>query len=217
MKKRHIIKIILRFVFIIIFISCKNKNNEIITIENTDKVNNDLSAKIEKTSPEIELYDETQQKEIEDYLLGNNDIINFDSIFFYDFIIRHGEENILYYYFLSEWYDGVIKYEQFIQIGLVKINENEYTIFLEKYFLPFGEFIKLHTLATFNGDKYIFKTRDGWDNIVVGNFYFNEDNVLLRMECEKSFDIIGKNITGRQYGGDLYVLKKSNYYKNKDK
>ena len=85
MKKRHIFKIILQFVFIIIFISCKNKNSEIITVENADKVNNDLSAKIEKTPPDIEynyFYDiiQQQQKELEDYLLNHNDIINFDKI-----------------------------------------------------------------------------------------------------------------------------------------
>jgi len=209
MKKGYVFKIILQFVFIIIFISCKNKNSEIIPIENADKTLSDIEYN--------ELYDKMQQKEFEDYLLSNNDIVNFDNIFFYDFNIRHGEENILYYHYLSEWYDGSDKYEIFIQIGLVKRNENEYIIFLEKSFFPFSEYIQLHTLVTFNGNTYIFKTLDGWDNIVVGNFYFNEDNLLLRMECERSFNITGKNFTGRQYGGDLYVLKKSKYYKKKDK
>ena len=218
MKKGHIFIIILQFVFVIIFIFCKNKNNEIITVEN--EVNNDLSAKIEEISSDIQynkFYDQVQQqqKELEDYLLNNKDVIKFDNISFYDFNSRHGEENILFYYYLSKWYDGEDKYEIFIQIGLVKINENEYIIYLEKYFFPFPEYIILHTRAVFNGDKFIFKTLDGWDNIVVGNFTFNEDNVLLGMECERSFDIIGKNHTGRQYGADLYVLKKSNFYDEK--
>ena len=46
MKKGHIFRVILQFAFIILVISCKNKNNEIITVENVDNVNNNLSTEI---------------------------------------------------------------------------------------------------------------------------------------------------------------------------
>jgi len=38
MRKGHIFITILQFVFIILFISCKNKNDEVITVENTAAV-----------------------------------------------------------------------------------------------------------------------------------------------------------------------------------
>ena len=83
---------------------------------------------------------------------------------------------------------------------------------MEKYLLPFSEHIRLHTLATLNENKYIFKTQDAWDNIVIGDFYFNDNNIILKMECERSFNLTGKNSAGRQYGGDIHVLKEGNYY-----
>ena len=42
MKKGHISRVILQFVFILLFISCKNKNNDIIIVKNVDKVNNEI-------------------------------------------------------------------------------------------------------------------------------------------------------------------------------
>jgi len=46
MRKGHVFITILQFVFIILFISCKDKNNEVITVENINNINNDLSGEI---------------------------------------------------------------------------------------------------------------------------------------------------------------------------
>jgi len=62
------------FIFFLVFISCKSKI-------------------IEKTLSDIEyneLYDKIQQKELEDYLLNNNDVTNFGYVFFNDFNNKYG-------------------------------------------------------------------------------------------------------------------------------
>jgi len=195
-------KCIILLIFSFIFVSCaKGKTNEIVFENVTDN----------------EWDDKMLQEEFENYLINNNDIINFNRLYFHEFLDKYGEENVLCYYNYSEWEDSQNNYEHLIQLGLIKINENEYNILIEKYLLPFSEYINLSTLAKYYNGKYYFKTIDAWDNVVVGDFYFNNGNILLKMECEKSFNNIGKNFAGRQYGYDIYELTKGNYYLDKGK
>ena len=190
-------KYIILLIFSIIFISCaKGKTNEIVFENMTDN----------------EWYDKMLQEEFENYLIKNNDIINLSRLYFHEFLDKYGEENVLCYYNYSEWEDSGKNYEHLIKLGLLKINENEYNILIEKYLLPFSEYIILTTLAKYSDGKYYFKTLDAWDNIVVGDFSFDNGNILLKMECEKSFDIVGRNFAGRQYSNSIYELIKGNYY-----
>ena len=195
-------KCIILLIFSFIFVSCaKGKTNEIVFENVTDN----------------EWDDKMLQEEFENYLINNNDIINFNRLYFHEFLDKYGEENVLCYYNYSEWEDSQNNYEHLIQLGLIKINENEYNILIEKYLLPFSEYINLSTLAKYYNGKYYFKTIDAWDNVVVGDFYFDNGNILLKLECKKSFNNIGKNFAGRQYGYDIYELTKGNYYLDKGK
>ena len=195
-------KYIILLIFSIIFISCvKGKTNEIVFENMTDN----------------EWYDKMLKEDFENYLKNNNDIINLSRLNFHEFLEKYGEENVLCYYYYSKWEDSKNNYEDLIQLGLLKINENEYNISIEKYLLPFSEYINLNTLAKYYDDKYYFKTLDAWDNVVVGDFYFDNGNILLKLECKKSFNNIGKNFAGRQYGYNIYKLIKGNYYSDKGK
>ncbi|MDR1837759.1 MAG: hypothetical protein LBQ89_08895 [Treponema sp.] len=161
-----------------------------------------------------EWYDKIQQEELESYLLENNDLIKSDIMSFYEFYRKYGEETVECYYFYSEYSDRQNSYEHLIQLGIVKLNDNEYNILIETYLLPFGQHIDLATSAKLYNYRFNFKTQDGWDNVIVGDFYFDNENAVLNMECEKSFNPTGKNFAGRIYGGGPHVLKKGNYYQD---
>jgi hypothetical protein len=169
----------------------------------------------EKIISDDEWY-EMEQIELQNYLLNNNDLTDLGIIFSNEFIEKHGEKNILQYYYYSEWNDDVvgINYMQSKELFLVKINVNEYYVLINQYLIPFSEEIKLHTIAKINDNVFVFKTRDGWDNVIVGIFYFEDNNVVLKMNREKSFNFTGRNLAGRQYGGDIYILEKKNYKDN---
>jgi hypothetical protein len=178
---------------------------KIVPDDNNEIVNN-IVHEIIKSDYEME------EEELNNYLLNNKDIINLG--YSYEFMEKYSNENILYYYYSNEWTDEVvsINYKNSISMALVKINENEYILIIEKDFIPFSEQVGLYTLAKFNENKFVFKTKDGWANIIVGNFYFDNNNIVLEMVCEKSFNFSGKNMAGRNYGGDKYILEKSNYW-----
>jgi hypothetical protein len=224
-------------IIIFIFFSCKKETSKnsvpekiISNIEYNKIVDNIISDEIlpetnydkitdnnipEKILSDDELY-EMEQNELKNYLLNNNDLINLGIIFSHEFVKKYGEENILHYYYYNEWDDEVaeINYKQSKRLLLVKINENEYYILIEQSFIPFGEHIVLHTVARIKDNKFVFKTQDGWDNVIVGDFYFLENNVVLKLDCEKTFNFTGRNLAGREYGGDIYVLENRNYRDN---
>jgi hypothetical protein len=182
-------------------------SDKILPDTNFDEITNNIIP--EKTLSDDEWY-EMEQNERKNYLLNNNDLTDLGIISSNEFVERHGEENILQYFYYSEWNDDVIgiNYIHSKELFLVKLNENEYYVLINQYLIPFSEEIILHTIARINNNIFIFKTLDGWDNVIVGNFYFEDNNVLLKIDCEKSLNLGGKNHVGRQYGGDIYVLKK---------
>jgi hypothetical protein len=184
-------------IIVFLFFSCKKETQNNIILE--------------KIISDEEWY-EMEQNELKNYLLNNNDLINLGIIFSHEFVEKHGEKNILHYYYYNEWNDDVvgINYSHSKELFLVKITENEYYVLINQYLIPFLEVIRLHTIARINDNIFVFKTQDGWDNVIVGNFYFEENNIVLKMDCEKSFNFTGRNFAGRQYGDDIYVLKKNN-------
>jgi hypothetical protein len=191
-------KYIILVMIFLIFVSCQARNNIV-----PERILSDIEYN--------EWYDRMQEKELENYLSNNNDLINLGWISVNTFIEKHGEKNILYYRYYSEWNDDVrgINYEHYKELFLVKMNENEYYVLINQCLIPFSEEITLHTIARINNDKFVFKTQDAWDNAIVGNFYFDGNNIVLETECERSFNPLGKIFSGRQYGG-VYVLEKRN-------
>jgi hypothetical protein len=157
-----------------------------------------------------------EQNELRNYLLNNHDLTNLGIIFSNEFVEKHSEKNILHYYYYNGWEDDVmdIDYKQSKRLLLAKINESEYYVLIEQYFIPFGEHIILHTVARIKDNKFVFKTQDGWDNVIVGDFYFENNNVVLKMDCEKTFNFTGRNFARRQYDGDIYIFEEENYKGN---
>ena len=208
--------IILAVLFFII--TCKKENiradgiqtiNDITIIDNFDKEN--LSD-----TEYNDWYDKMLQEEKEDYFSKNIDIINLEMIFFKEFYQKYRDEAIECYYYYSEFFDesNEIKYEHLIQLGIVRINDDENHILIETYLLPFGQHISLATTAKFHNDRFNFKTQDGWENVIIGSFYYNNDNIILEMECDKSFTATGRNFAGRIYGGTEHTLERGNYYED---
>ncbi|MDR0320149.1 MAG: hypothetical protein LBI28_01465 [Treponema sp.] len=193
MTIKNILYIIL--VIILVLFSCKKE-----TVKNVVP---------EEILSDEELY-KIEQEELENYLLNNDDLINLGIIFPHKFVEKYGEENILYYHYYREWDDEVvgINYKYSRKLLLVKKSENEYYVLLEQYLIPFAEVIVLHTIARIDNDIFVFKTQDGWDNVIVGEFYFYGNIVVLKTDCEKSFNFTGRNFAGRHYSGDIYIIER---------
>ena len=145
----------------------------------------------------------------DEIVIRNPDIIYLEYFGFDHFERVHGKENVMRYYLSEILYDTKNNYEQNIHFYIVSIENNEYIIYVFSSLSNSRQGVVFATIAKNNNDKYYFKTRDGWGNIIEGNFYFYDNNIVLQMECVES---IYKNNFVEGHFGHMMVLRNREYY-----
>ena len=96
-----------------------------------------------------------------------------------------------------------------IQLNIIKICDNEIEILIIKDMTPFGQTLNFTAKARYEMGKYIFSSRDNWENVVFGYFIIENtgsEKIILFFDCE-IFSDLGRNMA--RLFGETYTLTRN--------
>jgi len=105
---------------------------------------------------------------------------------------------------IEKWYMGnKIGGEITVLLTILSIDKDKARISIRKEMSPFSQILDITTDAKNESGKYFFRCLDNWENIAFGYFYFENEQIILFLDCEKYSDF-GKNVA--RFYGDTATL-----------